>query len=101
MENVILKLLMPVCTVLRQEREAEINRLAVHNQQYRNELSAYQHSQMGLSEAIRKNTHYRGCELYERMRQDVREFLVMLPEGGGDDKQDAENLQSAHQHQEG
>lgn len=101
MENVILKLLLPVCTVLRQEREAEIRRFAVHDQQYRNELSAYQHSQIGLTEAIRKNTHYRECELYKRMGNDVREFLSMLPEGGSDDKKDAENLKTANQHQEG
>jgi len=100
MENVILKLLLPVCTVLRQEREAEIRRFAVHDQQYRNELSAYQHSQIGLTEAIRKNTHYRECELYKRMGNDVREFLSMLPEGGSDDKKDAENLKTANQHQE-
>ena len=101
MENVILKLLLPVCTVLRQEREAEIRRFAVHDQQYRNELSAYQHSQIGLTEAIRKNTHYRECELYQRMGNDVREFLSMLPEGRSDDKKDAENLKTANQHQEG
>ena len=100
-ENVIMKLLMPVCTVLRQEREAEIQRFAVHNQQYHNEISAYQHSQMGLAEAIRKNTHYRECELYERMRNDVRELLVMLPESGSDNEQNAEDLKSANQHQEG
>lgn len=100
-ENVILKLLTPICAVLRQEREAEIRRFAVHNQQYRNEISAYQHSQMGLIEAIRKNTHYRGCELYERMREDVRQFLTMLPERGSDNKQDAEDLKSSNQHQEG
>ena len=100
-ENVIMKLLMPVCTVLRQEREAEISRYAVHNQQYRNEISAYQHSQMGLAEAIRKNTHYRDCELYERMRGDVREFLAMLPEGGSDNQKDTEDLKSADQHKEG
>jgi hypothetical protein len=100
-ENVIMKLLMPVCTALRQEREADIRRYAVHNQQYRNEISAYQHSQMGLAEAIRKNTHYRGCELYQRMRDDMREFLSMLPEGGGQDKQDTEDLKSSNQHQEG
>jgi hypothetical protein len=91
---------MPVCTALRQEREAEIRRFAVHNQQYHNEISAYQHSQMGLTEAIRKNTHYRRCELYERMREDVREFLAMLPERGSDNKQDTEDLKSAHQHKE-
>ena len=100
-ENVILKLLTPICTVLRQEREAEIRRFAVHNQQYRNEISAYQHSQMGLAEAIRKNTHYRGCEMYQRMRDDIHQFLVMLPEGGSDNKQDTEDLKSAYQHKEG
>ena len=99
-ENVIMKLLMPVCTALRQEREAEISRLAVHNQQYRNEINAYQHSQMGLAEAIRKNTHYRECEMYERMRADVREFLATLPEGGGENQQDTEDLKSAYQHKE-
>lgn len=100
-ENVILKLLLPVCTVLRQEREAEIRRFAVHDQQYRNEISAYQHSQMSLTEAIRKNTHYRGCYLYQRMRDDMSRMLSMLPESGGENKQDTEDLQSAHQHQEG
>ena len=100
-ENVILKLLMPVCTVLRQEREAEISRYAVHNQQYRNEISAYQHSQMGLAEAIRKNTHYRDCEMYQRMRDDVSRFLATLPEGGGEQQQDTEDLKSSNQHQQG
>ena len=100
-ENVIMKLLLPVCTALRQEREAEIRRYAVHNQQYRNEISAYQHSQMSLSEALRKNTHYRACALYQRMRDDMKKLLSMLPEGGSQDKQDAEDLKSSHQHQEG
>lgn len=100
-ENVILKLLTPICAVLRQERESEIRRFAVHNQQYRNEISAYQHSQMGLAEAIRKNTHYRGCELYQRMREDMKKFLAMLPESGSDNKQDTEDLKSSNQHKEG
>lgn len=99
-ENVILKLLLPVCTVLRQEREAEIHRLAVHDQQYRNEISAYQHSQMSLTEAIRKNTHYRECYLYQRMRDDVSHLLSMLPESGSENKQDTENLESSNEHQE-
>ena len=100
-ENVIFKLLTPICTVLRQEREAEIRRYAVHDQQYRNEISAYQHSQMGLAEAIRKNTHYRECEMYQRMRDDVIRFLSTLPERGGEQQQDAKDLESSNQHQEG
>ena len=100
-ENVIIKLLLPVCTQLRQEREAEIRRFAVHDQQYRNEISAYQHSQMGLAEAIRKNTHYRERYLYQRMRDEVRHLLSMLPAGGGENEQDAEDFKSSDQHQEG
>ena len=99
-ENVIMRLLMPVCNVLRQEREAEIRRFAVHDQQYRNEISAYQHSQMGLDEAIRKNTHYRECELYQRMRNDMANMLSMLPERRSDDEKDTENLKSSYQHKE-
>lgn len=103
MENVILKLLTPVCTALRQEREAEIRRYAVHSQQYRNEISAYQHSQMSLTEALRKNTHYRDCALYQRMRNDMQTFLSALsalPEGGGEDKKNTEDLKPANQHKE-
>lgn len=98
MENVILKLLTPVCTKLRQERESDIRRFAVHDQQYRNELSAYQHSQMGITEALRKNTHYRECELYEKMREDMKRFLSMLPERGGEQQQNGKDFQSSDDH---
>ena len=100
-ENVIMKLLTPVCTKLRQERESDIRRYAVHDQQYRNELSAYQHSQMGISEALRKNTHYRDCEMYNRMREDMRNFLSVLPERGSEKNQDGKDLQPADNHKEG
>lgn len=83
-ENVIMKLLVPVCAILKQERENEIRSLAVHEQQYNNEISAYRHSQMSIEEAIRKNTHYRDCSLYERMRDDVRAMLGSLPERGSE-----------------
>lgn len=36
MDNVVMKLLTPVCTVLRREREQEIKRLAEHNEQFKN-----------------------------------------------------------------
>ncbi len=34
MDIVVMKLLIPVCTVLRREREQEIKRLAEHNEQF-------------------------------------------------------------------
>lgn len=100
-ENVILKVLGPICTQLRQERENEIRRLAVHEQQFRNELSSYRHSQMDILEALRKNTHYRDCPMYLRMRQDIRDFLVMLPERGGKEQQDGKNLKTSDKHEQG
>ena len=44
MDCVVLKILIPVCTVLRREREQEIKRLAEHNEQFRNELTGYENS---------------------------------------------------------
>ena len=42
MESVTIKLLTPICSALRREREEEIKRLAVHHLQYRNELAGYE-----------------------------------------------------------
>ncbi|MCQ2083129.1 MAG: DUF4435 domain-containing protein [Bacteroidaceae bacterium] len=100
-ENVVLKLLDPICQSLRQERENEIRKLAVHQQQYQNEISAYRHSQMDILEALRKNTHYRDCPMYGRMSQDIRNLLVMLPERGGEKQQDGKDLESSDQHEQG
>lgn len=48
MDNVVMKMLIPVCTTLRREREAQIYQLAMHKTQLQNELTAYQRSQMGV-----------------------------------------------------
>jgi len=100
-ENVILKLLGPVCTSLRQERENEIRRLARHEQQFQNEISSYRHSQMEILEALRKNTHYRDCPMYAMMRRDLRKLLIPLPERGGEEQQDGEYLKSSNEHEQG
>ena len=44
MDCVVMKLLNPVCTQLRREREKEIRRLAVHDEQFHNELTSYENS---------------------------------------------------------
>lgn len=77
-ENVILKLLYPICAQLRRERELEIKMLAEHNQQMQNELTCYQHSQAGINFILRKNTGYKEAPLYQLLRDDVRRFLDNL-----------------------
>ncbi|MBO4498969.1 MAG: DUF4435 domain-containing protein [Bacteroidaceae bacterium] len=74
-ERILPRVMDPVMSVLRHERESEIYRLAVHPQQRQNELSSYRHSQIDLAEALHKNTHYRDSELYRRMRADVTRIL--------------------------
>lgn len=79
-EAITNKVLTPVCSSLIAEREQEIYKYAVHTEQLNNEISSYRHSQMNLQDAIRKNTHYRDCELYERMRNDLRIMLSVSEE---------------------
>ena len=80
-ENVVLKLLSPVCVRLRREREAEIKYLASHDQQYRNELTAYHRSLQTIEAVLRKNTDYEDAPTYRRIQQDVEHLLEILTKG--------------------
>ena len=79
MDNVIMRLLIPVCTVLRREREQQIHDLAAHDIQLHNELTNYQRSQLGVEVVIHKNTNYKSSPLYKKIQQDVERFLQLLP----------------------
>lgn len=76
MDNVVMKLLVPVCTVLRREREQEIKRLAEHNEQFRNELTCYENSQVNVEIMVKKNVAYKNLFHYEWLRKDIREYLA-------------------------
>lgn len=73
MDNVVMRLLIPVCTVLRREREEQIHQLALHDMQLQNELTSYQRSQLGVETVIHKNTNYKNSPLYKRFKG-CREF---------------------------
>ena len=79
-ENVVLKLLAPVCVRLRRERETEIKYLACHDQQYRNELTAYHRSLQPVEAVLRKNTDYEDAPTYTLIRHDVQRLLGMMEE---------------------
>ena len=72
---VLVRLLIPVCTVLRREREQQIHDLALHDIQLHNELTAYQRSQVDIEVVIRKNPHYQSSPLYQMIRRDIEAFL--------------------------
>ncbi|MBR1787908.1 MAG: DUF4435 domain-containing protein [Bacteroidaceae bacterium] len=77
-ENVVLPLLAPICTHLRKEREAEIRRNAVHEQQRQNELSCYQHRQCPIDQMLRKSVKFRMSQPYQKLREDLRAFSAQL-----------------------
>lgn len=78
MDNVVMKLITPVCTALRRERELEIKELAEHNTQFRNELTCYENSQCSVELMLRRNTNYKDSFLYKRLEKDVQDFLDNL-----------------------
>ena len=78
-ENVVMKLLSPVCVRLRREREMEIRHLACHAQQYRNELTAYHRSLQTIESVLRKNTDYEEAPTYAMIRRDVERLIQLLP----------------------
>lgn len=71
MDNVVLRLLIPVCTVLRREREQQIHDLALHDMQLHNELTSYQRSQVGVEVVIHRNNFYTHSPLYQMIRRDI------------------------------
>ena len=57
------------------KREQEIKRLAEHSEQFRNELTGYENSQVNVSVMLKKNSGYKNLYLYQWLKEDIREFL--------------------------
>lgn len=74
-DGLILPLLENICRYLRRGREKEIERLAVHERQKQNELSAYHHACSPVDEILRKTTGYWNSEPYQRIMADATRML--------------------------
>ena len=66
-----------ICEMLRREREREIRKFAEHNVQMQNELSAYQNATASIEEMLRKHTAYMDCPLYQRVQNDIGQWLAL------------------------
>ena len=95
MDNVVLRLLIPICTTLRREREEQIHDLALHDMQLQNELTSYQRSQVGVDMVIHRNTNYKNCPTYKKMQRDV-EFFLSLIDPKWEEKEDSTNPEDGH-----
>lgn len=74
-DNVVMKLLTPVCTALRRERELEIRKLAEHDEQFHNELTGYQNSQINVELMLKKNSAFKSLFLYRWLQEDIQDFM--------------------------
>ena len=99
MDNVVLKLLIPICTVLRREREEQIHDLALHDMQLQNELTSYQRSQVSVDMVIHRNTNYQHCPTYHMIQEDVEYFLSLIGNTNSNhpsERQDTDHPQAAN-----
>ena len=76
MDSVVMRLLIPVCTFLRREREEQIHKLAVHSTQLNNELTSYQRSQAPVELVIHKNTNFKHSPTYKMIQRDIEKLLT-------------------------
>ena len=74
-EQVTLRLLVPICSRLRREREAEIKALALHEQQFQNELTSYRHSGETVENILRKNVNCEMAPTYAMIEKDIQKLL--------------------------
>lgn len=81
MNNVVMRMMTPICRHLRAMRETEIERLAYHRQQYNNELSAYRNNQCDIAFMLSKNTDYKSSRPYSRLRADIEKLLSDIKKG--------------------
>lgn len=76
-ESVVLPLLEPVCAMLRKEREREIKRLAIHNEQQQCELSAYQHAVTPVEAILKKNMDFKDAPPFQLVREAILRIIEM------------------------
>ena len=75
-DNVVVPILNKVCNRLRQERQDEIARTAVHHTQKRNEMSCYEHSLQDIRQTLKKNTGYTQSDRFRQIQHDVELYLA-------------------------
>ena len=71
LDNVVMKVLIPVCTQLRREQEDMIRRKSVHVKQYDNELTSYERSSLPVEVVLRKSKKYTELFCYRWILEDL------------------------------
>ena len=83
-DTIVAPIMSKVCNMLRQERETEISRTAVHKTQMHNEMSCYENSLADVKTMLKKNMGYMLCPQFLQLQEDIAKYL--------DGDKDTENL---------
>ncbi len=75
LDQIVLRVLKPICANLRQLREQYIRRLAVHNEQYKNELTSYQNSITDVEQVLKSNYRFKKLFAYQWLYNDIKSFV--------------------------
>ena len=74
-DHVVLRIIKPVCSILIQQRERYIERLAIHKEQYNNELTAYQNSLTDIEQALKRNFGFNNLFAYHWLYSDLKDLM--------------------------
>jgi len=74
-DNVVVPIMNKVCNRLRQERQDEIQRTAIHHMQRQNEMSCYEHSLQDIRQMLKKNLGYVNSEPFRHIQADLEQYL--------------------------
>ena len=73
--SVILTFLNSLCTMLRSNKEAKIIAEAQHEAEKTVELNHYRNKCMNVDKALKNNTEYKSCFLYEKIKTDLDVYM--------------------------
>ena len=75
-DSVVVPILNKVCNRLRQERQDEIARTAVHHMQNQTEMSCYEHSVQDIRQTLKKNYGYMLSASFRRILEDIKKRII-------------------------
>ena len=76
MDNVVMPMLSSVCDKLRTMSVAKINASNIKDVQLKNEMSNYMNSLRSIRDVLLDNENYTSCPLYEKLREDIQNYIT-------------------------
>jgi hypothetical protein len=73
--SVVLMFLNSLCSILRSNKEAKIIKDAKHETERENALNHYRNNLIDVEKALKSNTEFKSCFLYEKIKLDLENYM--------------------------